>query len=191
MNLEAYLGKKPKKHLIFDFDNTLVEMVWPNDIHKTLTDYVRSVDEQLLADFGGIGYDTYNQLIKKYGPKVKSDLDAIYLKAEFSRMNDITRVNKTVFDFIKLNQGRYHFYIWSNNQRKSVTTILVSLSYQNLFDKLATASDVSFFKPDIDGFNKLFDSVSQKKSDYLMVGDSENDRQAALNSGIEYFHCSI
>ena len=45
-------------------------------------------------------------------------------------------------------------------------------------------------KPDPQGFNKIINQNNQPHDDFLMVGDSMSDHQAAINANIDFFHIS-
>lgn len=95
-------------------------------------------------------------------------------------------VNKPAIDFIASSQNDYKFYIWSNNQRQTVTEILEENNLRKFFTTIVTGSDVSLFKPDIEGFYRIYKN-GQNREEYLMIGDSENDKKAAENCKIDYF----
>lgn len=181
---------KNKKHLVFDFDLTLVELLipWEIMINKTRK-YFYSIDQTLAKEIDNFGYDGYNKMIKKYGEDVKKTIDDFYLEVENDKSREVL-INNQAFEFIKNNQNNYSFYIWSNNQRLTVETILKENNYLDLFKKIITATDVSLFKPDIEGFNKIY-YKNNKLEEYLMIGDSENDKKAAENSKIDYYYLHI
>lgn len=190
MNLEEYLGKTSKKHLVFDFDLTLVELfiewqIVKEKIHK----YFAALDPVLAAECEDLGYAGYNKMIKKYGPEVKKTVDELYLEAETDKNREVT-LNKEALNFIAVNQNKYTFYIWSNNQRQTVDEILKENNLTKYFKTVVTASDVKLFKPDIKGFYRIY-IKGQNKKEYLMIGDSDNDRKSAENSGIDYFYLRI
>ncbi|KKP66779.1 MAG: hypothetical protein UR63_C0027G0013 [Candidatus Roizmanbacteria bacterium GW2011_GWC2_35_12] len=99
-------------------------------------------------------------------------------------------MNHEALNFISSNQGKYNFYVWSNNQRTTLEEILKENNLNNLFKSTVSGTDVKLFKPDPEGFYRLYDT-SQNKKDYLMIGDSENDKKAAENSGIDYLYLHI
>ncbi|KKP71540.1 MAG: hypothetical protein UR68_C0033G0012 [Candidatus Roizmanbacteria bacterium GW2011_GWA2_35_19] len=187
--LGKYLENNPKKYLIFDLDETLFRIIWPEDTAFIIKKYLKIIDPNFLNK-NVWGYEYYNQLIKKLGQKVKKKLNAIYIEFELRLLNNLTDVNLELIDFIKSNQQNYTFYIWSNNQRKTIESILKKFNCANYFKEIVSATDVSLFKPDTEGFYRLYEA-NQNKKEYLMIGDSENDKKAAKNSGIDYLYLHI
>lgn len=179
-----------KKHLIFDLDLTLVELLWPDDVHERTRAFLKTIDRSLAEKTEAWGYEGFNIMIKKYGSEVKKGLDAIYLDCESERLKEAMKINNQVVDFIKLNKDNYNFYIWSNNQRQTIERILSQYNLEKYFETIAAGSDVQLFKPDIEGFYRIYEKGNNKK-DYLMIGDSHNDKIAADNAGIDYFYLHI
>jgi HAD superfamily hydrolase (TIGR01549 family) len=188
-SLQQYLVGNPKSHLIFDLDLTLVELVWPGNTRKQIREYFNSVDPELALKISGLGYTGYNMMIEKYGKSVKKELDSIYIKCESQKINEIKKINTAMLSFIRSNK-QYKYYIWSNNQRQTIEKILKKYHIKNTFSKIVSGSDVALFKPDIEGFNLIYEPRTDKR-DYLMIGDSENDKLAAINAGIDYYRCLV
>ena len=46
--------------------------------------------------------------------------------------------------------------------------------------------DVDLIKPYTDGFEKIYDLTVPKKR-YLIIGDSDNDQEAAKRLGVDFF----
>ena len=190
MNLKTYLQNNSKKYLVFDFDLTLVELLipWHIVINRT-REYFESINPILAKECEDFGYEGYNKMIKKYGSEVKKTIDKLYLEDETHKSREV-RLNHEALNFISSNQGKYNFYVWSNNQRTTLEEILKENNLNNLFKSTVSGTDVKLFKPDPEGFYRLYDT-SQNKKDYLMIGDSENDKKAAENSGIDYLYLHI
>ncbi len=190
MNLKNYLNIHSKKYLIFDFDLTLVELLIPwNIVIEKTRKYFESLDPVLAKECRDFGYVGYNKMIKKFGPEVKKTVDRFYLEVETDKSREII-LNKSALEFISSNQKNYKFYIWSNNQKQTVTEILDSNNLNNLFTTVVTGSDVQLFKPDIEGFYRIYKD-DKNREEYLMIGDSENDKKAAENCKIDYFYLHI
>lgn len=190
MILKNYLKNRHKKYLIFDFDLTLIELIIPwNIVIKKVRDYLRSVDPVLEKECEDFGYSGYNKMIEKYGLEVKKKIDSLYLEVETDKSREVV-INKSLFEFIKNNQNNYSFYVWSNNQRITVETVLKENNHFNLFKNITTATDVNFFKPDKEGFNRIY-YKNNKLEDYLMIGDSDNDKKTAENCKIDYLYLHI
>jgi len=190
MDISEYLKNNHKKHLIFDFDLTLIELIIPwNIVIDKTRKYLMSVDPILSQECEHFGYEGYNKMIKKYGMEVKKTVDKLYLEIETDKSREV-KLNTEALTFISNNQDKYSFYIWSNNQRITVEEILKENNVGYLFKTVVTASDVKLFKPDTEGFNRIY-YKNNKLEEYLMIGDSNNDKKAAENSKIDYFYLHI
>jgi HAD superfamily hydrolase (TIGR01549 family) len=187
MTLENYLNKHPKKFLVFDLDMTLVKLAWPSDIRVSslVYEYFISLDKNLTAICKRKGYSGFNMMIKKYGSKVKKKIDDIYLFWETKMLKQAV-YNQKLFDFIRRNK-KYHYYIWSNNQKSTVEAILKDNNALGQFSGHITGTDVAFFKPEPEGFNKIFPIKNFNREEILMIGDSKNDEESAKNCGIDFF----
>jgi len=190
MRLEEYLKQNPKKIIIFDLDLTLIELVVPWEKAISQADqYFKSLDPVMAETCMSEGYTGYNKFITKHGPEVKQRLDSIYNQVEVNNLEKAIP-NKELIDFI-ISHNQYRYYLWSNNQKTTVEKVLKENNIYKYFEKIISATDDKFFKPDAGGFNKIFDPKTENKSDFLMVGDSNDDKMAAYNAGIDYLHCSI
>lgn len=68
--------------------------------------------------------------------------------------------------------------------RKTIEPILKKEGLQERFKTIVSASDTLFYKPDTSSIEKM---ITGNKKDWLMVGDSENDKLAAKALGIDFF----
>jgi len=183
--LKKYLSTNAKKHLIFDFDETLVKLFlpWKKSISK-LEPRIREIDNELFLQHGYLNYRLYNQLMKRHGQAIRNEINDFYRGIEENDLVKVT-VNRPAFDFIRENKGKYLFYIWSSNQAETINRIIRANGFEKLFSKIMAPPKLDFFKPDKNGFENIF--KNGRKNDYLMIGDSDYDRQAAENAGIDYF----
>lgn len=56
------------------------------------------------------------------------------------------------------------------------------------FNKIITANDVFFVKPNPEGFS-LINGFEENKSKFLMIGDSNADLNVAKAAGIDFLDC--
>lgn len=186
MNLEEYLKARKKTHLIFDLDETLVRLILPWDKWgKDIEDELRKVDGKILNDYQKEKINL-SQLENLYVEKLPQILDLLIKNAiefETENLKDI-QVNHRLVDFIKNAKG-YQLFIWSSNSKSTVKTVLKKVRLDSKF-KITARDDVTFIKPEIDGFNLIWDQKTPK-GDYLFVGDSSADEQAAKSAGIDFF----
>ena len=184
--INSYLLQQPKTHLIFDLDDTLLTLNLPWSVAKQqVRQYLDNVDLVMATNCRHLGYSGYNQMINKYGSQIKTHLDQIYLDFE-TRYYKITP-NQSLIDFVLINKDKYTFYIWSNNQRITVEQALKDVGLDKIIKKIVSASDVPLYRPDIVGFNLIYDPSVDKKQ-YLMIGDSNTDKMASQIAEIDFFN---
>lgn len=191
--LDEYLSKHSKKNLIFDVDWTLLtyRVNWDilvNDIHAKL----KQIDPTMTpANPDDLSWPLYNDFIKKYGQKVRFLLQEYYGEFEPTRLTGID-YNEDLLNYLRNSHAKYDYFIWSSNQPEIIERAFSKKLPRLFFKKIVSAPDVTYFKPDPEGFSKLlFDPVTQKVDDWLMVGDSSNDLNAAQNAGIDFFRIAF
>lgn len=183
--LQQLVLNTPKKHLIFDFDETIFTLDLPWHLYYEEMDRRLHQLDSSLPETKSIN-DLENMAVKKLGNvaqqvrwKYSQEFEAEQLKG-VKELTDLT-------NFIKENTGKYRFYLWTSNMRTTVEPILTQYNMLSVFTKLATKGDVKFTKPYADGFLLLHDNEDEDKKDWLMIGNSYNDRGAAEQSGIDYW----
>ncbi len=187
MNLEDYIKEHKKQHIIFDLDETLFELVlpwsdWENDIEQQL----KSIDPEILDEYKK-GTIDLNGLQNAYVSKYPQTLDLLIqhnVNFETKNLSGATP-NLDLINFIK-NSTELDFYIWTSNTRAVAEKVLAENQILPKFKKIVTRDDVALLKPEIEGFWKIYKN-DQPKSEYLFVGDSNSDRIAAKDVGIDFF----
>lgn len=194
--LQNYLEDHPKKHLIFDFDETLFTLLLPWE------KYIAGLTEKLLQLDPSLKEFTHHKTLNDLENEAvrRHDEAAITLRREYSTEFEDSYLqgveeHKALTNFIRehahdLNEmgtPKYNFYLWTTNMRTTVEPILIKKSMIQYFKQLVTKSEVKLTKPEAEGFYMLFDADTQKKEDFLMIGDSVNDEGAARNVGIEFY----
>lgn len=190
MQLIDYLGRYPKKHLIFDFDDTLVSLLidW-STLRDKFFAFAFSIDPQLVStipNVSGAANTLYNQLLLHHSAQVKRQVDEFLQNYELSHYAGY-RSNQMLLEFLRDNHARYAISLWTSNQRKTVELVLGDLNIGRYFTTIITANEVKQTKPNSAGFQLIFQPQSQQKIDYLMIGDSVHDAGAAMNAGIDFF----
>jgi phosphoglycolate phosphatase-like HAD superfamily hydrolase len=185
MNLTEYLSHHPKKHLIFDFDRTLATLVidWPTMLEKMFQPLLR-LDHGLVYPLtpDTLSYPLFNTLIRKHGHPAKKIIESYFQKAEAEDLKGV-KPNRELINFVK-NHDEYDYYIWSNNFRATILKVLDEEKLRNRFKIIVAADDNLFYKPDATGMEKI--AIGDKK-DWLMIGDSGNDRLGASALGIDFY----
>jgi HAD superfamily hydrolase (TIGR01549 family) len=187
MTLQEYLASCPKKQLIFDFDETLVHLILPwkefkNKLHAVLG----KLDPDIKLDVRKSMVLYINEFVKRNGGEGRKIVLKLFEEFELSQLQSYPQ-NRDLFDFIKNNNSKYSFYIWSSNMTVTITHLLQKLAYIKFFKKIIGRDSVIFTKPEPDGFSKIYDPKTQHKKDYLLIGDSDHDKNASQKAGIDYF----
>lgn len=188
--LQDFLAKKPKKHLIFDLDDTLLKLHidW-SDFRPSFWELVEGIDKDLadsVPNRSKMGNVLYSKVIQKHGAEARQKLLKFCEQYEQDYFRGIFP-NRPLVDFVKENHDNYDFYIWSSNNRRTIERVLRDSALDNFFQKIVAKEDVSLLKPEIDGFTLIFDPKRQSKKDYLMIGDNFLDEGAAQNAGIDFY----
>ena len=58
-------------------------------------------------------------------------------------------------------------YVWTSNDHRTIDPILVELGMDNFFTKVVARNDVTFIKPDPEGFSLIYDEKNPK-TEYLI-----------------------
>ncbi len=174
--------------LILDFDDTLVRTIdvhadsWKLSLERVLNREIPI--ESILADIS-YGMDV---LLKKYQlTKDETVLAEKYKKEIFSKNIHKTKVNKLLLYVIE-NKIFDNYVIASNSSRENIDKIM---SYHginpSLFSLIISRDDVNEKKPHPSMGNIIFEHYKHiyKKTDYLMVGDSEVDLTFARKLNIK------
>ena len=190
MKLADYLVTHPKKHLIFDFDDTIFRMgKWGQPAWKGMLDIVAAYDANLHQQFEDTPRSIYklsNQAIMTYGNEVKEKVIAWINEFE-SALHDTEARNDELIDFIRSHHEQYSYAIWSQNSEAMIAHVLDKHDLLTYFSIIVGRESMDLAKPYTDGFHRIYDSINQQRKDYLMIWDSETDRQAAYNAGIDFF----
>lgn len=191
--LEDYLKKNKKTHIIFDFDETILEVLlpwdeWLNEVKRIGNEY----DKDVWTDFdkGEVPSSIpQNRLFKKFGSEVRGRINNYTENFEVSRLEGV-RKNDELIEFIKTNADNYIFSMWSSNSAKAIDRVLKDESLDICFKQIVSRDEVDYLKPDPDGF-KLIDDGHTDIANYLFIGDSVNDEGAAKALGRDYFEVSF
>lgn len=187
LDLKDYLKTHPKTYLIFDLDETLVNLNLPfNLLDPDIKDFLVKLDPKIYQQYQNSRITVSqmeNAYITKY-PHSRATIIKNRAKFEAENITDVT-VNQSLVDFIKQAKG-YQFFLWSSNMRHTVKVVLVKIGILKKFTRLITRNDVNFLKPDPEGFSQIKDPQIPKEN-YLMIGDNDLDCQAARAAGIDFY----
>lgn len=188
MTLREYLDVHHKQHLIFDFDETLFTLRLPWEVYiNTLTQKLLDLDASLQKfTHAKTLNDLENEAVRRHGEQARKL--RIEYSGEFERefLKEVDE-HSVYTSFVAENYQKYNCYVWTSNVRATIEPILREHDLLKCFKKLVTKSDLSFTKPDPEGFYQIFNPMFEKKEDFLMIGDSQNDMHAAANAGIDFY----
>lgn len=187
--LENYLKEKDKKHIIFDFDQTLATLlidwsVWREEMKEIFLSYGIDFDSRKSE------YNKYaeiqNYCVEKYGNEAGNRfLEMNYNhEKEYCRGYDLLPTTLPLLDSIK-NQAE--LYLWTSNDKRTIAPILEELKIERLFKKIVTRNDVRYIKPSSNGFFSIYDK-NLPKSEYLFIGDSPVDIGAGKEAGVDFIN---
>lgn len=176
---------KPYSHIIFDFDETLATLIvdwqfWHIDIIPVIKKYEPDFNEKSSLNMYNI-----HQLINKHGKSFRDDYVNFEINLETKHYKSYKLIDKNFDLFQELHRQKKNLYLLTSNSREIVLPILKELNIADNFSKIITVNDVENVKPSPAPF-KLIGNENSDKSQYLMVGDSINDREFAQNIGIAY-----
>ncbi len=173
------------KIVIFDFDGTIGTLVvnW-TEWRKDIKDLIYNLEPDSNINLEDIRHANQNDLIKKYGSEFRKGLNKINEHSEQVLVTDFI-VNQKVLDYIKSTDNE--LYCWSSNSRKTLNKYLTEVGVINRFKNIVSREDTYFLKPDNEGFRFIKDQDVPLK-EYLFVGDSDVDKVAAKESGIDFMH---
>ncbi len=183
--LEEYLKYNPKKVLIFDFDQTLIQLnlpweIWESQITKLIESYGMHIKPSLTM------VDNINRVTRKVGIEFKKQVEDITRGFEKEHLEGY-ETNMELIRFIKEHHNEYEIYLWTLNMRETVEPLLTKYEVFKYFKDIIDRGKTLLSKPEIDGF-KLIKNSNYELIDYLFIGDSTFDRRAAIKSHIDFFY---
>lgn len=186
--LATYIVEHHKTHLIFDFDGTLAYAKFPwKEWGAEIADQLRDLDEELWQESDHHGTpNIQNKLVERYGDKALELLLDHSPEFEMRHKEHVIR-NEELIQEVEHFRESHHMYMWTSNTRQLVEWVLDDNAMADWFEKIVTRNDVRFLKPYTEGFDLIRDP-QVPLSDYLLIGDSDHDKSAALACGIDFFH---
>jgi phosphoglycolate phosphatase-like HAD superfamily hydrolase len=180
-----YLKKKNKSQVIFDFDRTLVTLnidwdYWHKDVSALFLRYDNLFDRSKYTDWA----TAENEFVEKYGNRLRSELINLNHKDEDDHYHGFYK-NDLAYDLLLSSKDIADIHIWSSNDLQIVKQVLRELSLTEIVKTITARNDVYFIKPNPEGFS-LINKNNLPKSEFVMIGDTDMDRQAAINAGIDY-----
>lgn len=188
MKLADYLKTSHKTHLVFDFDETLLKLILPwEKAVEGIKDKLISLDKKAYEDYEKEKISLSpleNRYVLDFGEEILNLIIKNRLEFERNYLKGVIP-NKSFINIVK-NLSSYEMFIWSSNTRPTIEKFLKEYGILYKFKKIVSREDVKLLKPEIDGFELLYD-VKIPKENYLFIGDSKFDRIAAKKASIDFY----
>lgn len=180
---------RTKTHFVLDFDRTLarMEIDW-TDWHLGISEIYSKYDRQHGYRQGKNPHKYHNILVEKYGEDLLNDVNEFNKNYENKYLTGFTP-NIELVEFIKENNSLI-FYVYSSNTMPTIVSGLDELKILSKIETIVSRDDVRFLKPNPEGFY-LFDNFQTKRASFLMIGDSDADREAAKAAEVDFLECNV
>jgi len=187
--LSRYLENNTKKHLIFDFDETIFKLHLPWEKYRViLREALQDLAPEVVDKYPtGSTFPIQLEIAEKYGNEGTNVIIDSARKFETEYLEGVSK-NEELVSFIKENSNGYDLFIWSTNTLKVINLVLDQHDMTNIFTDIVPRDRVDFIKPNPEGFKYINVPGNRDKAEYLMIGDSSSDEGAAKNVGIDFFH---
>lgn len=178
------------KTVIFDLDGTILDTLedLKNAVNHTLNFY-NYPEKDLEFVRKAIGNGT-QVLIKRCTPCTISEEDYRKVFSEFksyylSHYADYTRPYEGIKDLLGALKGKCLIAVVSNKDN-DLTQNLINKEFPGLFDIIQGSYLDRPKKPDPYLIDKILDENNIRKEDCLYIGDTNIDKESALNAGLDY-----
>lgn len=189
--LQEYIQKYQKTHLIFDFDETIFRLILPWEMCFSLKEKeLRELDNDLVEFYFQAKVrwsDLQNTLITKHGERARKIILENNRRFETELLEGV-EINHELLEFVRSNTDK-KLYIWSSNTKDVIEKVLEDFAIKDRFEKIITRTELTMLKGHPEGFDMIADGQTPKEQ-YVMIGDSSHDKNAAENAGIDFYQIS-
>lgn len=190
MKLKEYVTKNNKKHLIFDFDETIMwaKIDWAG-VQQGRYEYLKNLLPKLVKnDKGTSPARRVDEANARFGNEYQDEIFKNETRLELENVSGF-EPNPEIIDFIIDQWEHYEMYVWSSNTKGLIEAGLKTAGIEHSFKQIIGKDDVLMLKPKAFGFFNIFNPEIHLLSDFLMVGNSvHSDGGAAEASGIDFYH---
>ena len=187
-----------KYTILFDLDGTLVDtapdlMKAHNHVMKKYGYETKSTEEvRNLVGKGAsalIGRSLWGNAKEEFGKiedkKVKAEMVKEFINFYGNNiLNESTLING-VEDFLKwCNEKKISLAVCTNKQEHLAVDLLKKIGIYNYFEYVAGSNTFNYCKPDPRHITSIIEILNGDIKKSLMIGDSENDADAAKSAGI-------
>ena len=187
-----------KLTILFDLDGTLVDtapdlMAAHNHVMKKFGYSTRSVDEiRNLVGKGAsvlIGRSIWGSAKKEFSKitdeKIKNEMVKEFINFYGKNIVNDSKLIKGVLEFLKWAKSKnISMGVCTNKQEHLAIDLLKKIEIYDYFEYVAGGNTFEYCKPDPRHLTSIIEIMNGDIKKSLMVGDSENDADAAKSAGI-------
>ena len=187
-----------KLTILFDLDGTLVDtapdlMTAHNHVMKKFGYSTRSVDEiRNLVGKGAavlIGRSIWGSAKKEFSRitdnKIKNEMVKEFISFYGKNIVKDSKLIKGVLEFLKWAKSKnISMGVCTNKQEHLAVDLLKKIEVYDFFEYVAGGNTFEYCKPDPRHLTSIIEIMNGDIKKSLMVGDSENDADAAKSAGI-------
>ena len=187
-----------KLTILFDLDGTLVDtapdlMAAHNHVMKKFGYSTRSVDEiRNLVGKGAsvlIGRSNWGSAKKEFSritdEKIKNEMVKEFISFYGKNIVKDSKLIKGVLEFLKWAKSKnISMGVCTNKQEHLAIDLLKKIEIYDYFEYVAGGNTFEYCKPDPRHLTSIIEIMNGDIKKSLMVGDSENDADAAKSAGI-------
>jgi phosphoglycolate phosphatase len=187
-----------KLTILFDLDGTLVDtapdlMTAHNHVMKKFGYSTRSVDEiRNLVGKGAavlIGRSIWGSAKKEFSritdEKIKNEMVKEFISFYGKNIVKDSKLIKGVLEFLKWAKSKnISMGVCTNKQEHLAIDLLKRIEIYDYFEYVAGGNTFEYCKPDPRHLTSIIEIMNGDTKKSLMVGDSENDADAAKSAGI-------
>ena len=187
-----------KLTILFDLDGTLVDtapdlMAAHNHVMKKFGYSTRSVDEiRNLVGKGAsvlIGRSIWGSAKKEFSritdEKIKNEMVKEFISFYGKNIVKDSKLIKGVLEFLKWAKSKnISMGVCTNKQEHLAIDLLKKIEIYDYFEYVAGGNTFEYCKPDPRHLSSIIEIMNGDIKKSLMVGDSENDADAAKSAGI-------
>ncbi len=187
-----------KLTILFDLDGTLVDtapdlMAAHNHVMKKFGYSTRSVDEiRNLVGKGAsvlIGRSIWGSAKKEFSritdEKIKNEMVKEFISFYGKNIVKDSKLIKGVLDFLKWAKSKnISMGVCTNKQEHLAIDLLKKIEIYDYFEYVAGGNTFEYCKPDPRHLTSIIEIMNGDIKKSIMIGDSENDADAAKSAGI-------